>query len=1095
MLIRSFRPFLKFITLLLGCLFAALTQTELRAQTTTGTLSGYVNDQNGAAVQQALVTVTLVQQNVTRSTESNEEGFYNFAALQPGVYTLSVEKSGFQRLTQTELTLTVNQNSRLDVALNIGDIQQEVKVTSEAALVDTRTQTLSGLIDDRRVVDLPINGRNVIGLARLVPGVSNVRAPQQLVDARSGPEMNVNGGRANMNLFTLNGGYFNNPSRNTGLNYPPPDAVQEFRILTHNFSAEYGRNPGSQVLVVTKAGTNDFHGSIWEFLRNDALNARNFFEERRARQKQNQFGFAVGGPIKSDKLFFFGSYQGLRDRPEAATIEAFVPNAAQRGGNFTGITLQNPVDVNGVPFADAANRPCVSNNIVNPNCISPVAVNLLKFVPVTASGTLTALAPSPRNGDMIFARIDWNPSEKHSLYGHYFRDHNNRTSPFAGGGNIAGYIGQDVTQETNMVTVNDTYTFSPNLINQLTGSYLRSTSLQAQNKNIEPTSLGINMPQYVPSGGVSIDVGGLFNLGSDFTNQFLSNSYQFRDTVNWLKGNHNFKFGGEYLHLEFLQAFIGSPTFVFTGSRSGDAVADFLLGAYDNLSLNFGNRLNDLKAEAPSFFFQDEFKVHRRLSLTYGLRYEPYLPWKDKKNRINTVVPGVQSVKVPDAPPGVLFPGDPGVPDSLTHADLNNFAPRLGFAWDVFGDGRTSIRGGYGFFYESINADSLAQENPPFAGFASAFNGRIENPFTSVGQTAPPAETSGDRFGCVKISTYPGYRCDLFPLPVGGVFIDTNLRSPYIQSWNIGVQKQLSSNFVIEAAYVGKIGTKIEALRTYNPARFINSPVTGKAPSPENANERVIYEPGILSPVGFLLGNDYRSWYHSLQTQVTRRFTEGLSVTASYTLSKSIDMSSTDTLGATVANPFNLRDERGRSNWDRRHVLVASWLWSPNWKFDRSWQNTVLNGWTLTGIHSFQSGLPITFIQGDDVALDGTFGDQHAVLTGAPIERQHNGHGDMVAQFFNTSAFVPTNSVPRGVYGNAGRGLISGPANYVTDFSVLKDFAWRERYRIQFRSEFFNVFNQVNFDNPDARVNSGAFGRIRSAQPGRVIQFGLKLLF
>ncbi|MEJ7616592.1 MAG: carboxypeptidase regulatory-like domain-containing protein [Pyrinomonadaceae bacterium] len=637
----------------------------MRAQSTTGTVSGYVTDQNGAAVTEAAVTATLVQQNVIRSVRSSDEGFYDFAALPPGEYTISVEKTGFQRVTQTGLMLSVNQNLRLDLDLKVGDIEQQITVTAETPLVDTRSQTISGLVDDRRVVDLPINGRNVIGLARIIPGVINVRAPQQLEDARSGPAMNVNGGRSNMNLFTLNGGYFNNPSRNTGMNYPPPDAVQEFRILTHNFSAEYGRNPGAQVLVVTKSGTNDLHGSLWEFLRNDALNARSFFDERRPIQKQNQFGFAVGGPVKKDKLFAFGSYQGLRDRPEAGTVQAIVPSAAQRSGDFsglTGVTLQNPVDVNGAPFTDAAGQPCVANNIINSRCISPVAQNLLNFVPVSPAGVLTALAPSPRNGDMLFARLDWNASNKHTLYGHYFRDHNNRTSPFAADGNIAGYIGENFTQETNMLTINDTYTFGPTLINQLTGSYLRSTSSQVQNNDIAPSELGINLPPYVPTGGISFDVGGQFNLGSGFTTQFLSNSYQVRDTLSWLKGKHSFKFGGEWLHLEFLQAFIGSPSVGFTGSRSGDPVADLLLGAYDNLFLNFGNRVNDLTSEAPSVFFQDEFKIHRRLSLTYGLRYEPYLPWKDKQNRINTIVPGAQSTVVPDAPRAFSFRAIPAFP-------------------------------------------------------------------------------------------------------------------------------------------------------------------------------------------------------------------------------------------------------------------------------------------------------------------------------------------------------------------------------------------------------------------------------------------------
>jgi hypothetical protein len=304
---------------------------------------------------------------------------------------------------------------------------------------------------------------------------------------------------------------------------------------------------------------------------------------------------------------------------------------------------------------------------------------------------------------------------------------------------------------------------------------------------------------------------------------------------------------------------------------------------------------------------------------------------------------------------------------------------------------------------------------------------------------------------------------------------------------------------MVEAAYAGKIGIKIEALRTYNPAQFINSPVDGSPPSDQNYNDRVIFEPGILSPNGFLLGNDFRSWYHSFQAQVNKRFSHGLTILGSYTLAKSIDSSSTDNLGATVANPFDLRQERGRSDWDRRHAFVASWLWSPSLKFSNSVANRLLGGWTLTGIHTIQSGLPITFYMGDDVALDGTYGYQLAQLasgvTRSSIELSHSDRASMIQRFFNTDAFVPTNLVPRGVYGNAGRGLISGPAFNSTDFSVIKDFVFREPYKLQFRSEFFNVFNQVNFDNPTTDVPSGAFGRIRGAGDARVIQFALKFLY
>lgn len=1068
------------------------------AQIVTGSISGFVRDPSGAAVPNVAVSAKLTDQQAGRSATTNSDGYYTFLALPPGPYELTFEAQGFQRERRTGLQLTVNQNLRVDASLSVGKLEEQVTVTGTAPLVDTTSPTLSGLIDDRRVVDLPLNGRNVIALARILPGVLNVSAPQQLESARGGPEMNVNGGRPNMNLFTFDGGYFNNPSRNTGMNYPPPDAIQEVRILTHNFAAEYGRNPGSQVNVVSRTGTNEFHGSAWEFLRNDALNARQFFSPRVPALKQNQFGVAAGAPIVRNKLFVFGTWQRLTDHREAETVQALVPSAAQRSGDFTsfGGTLLNPIDtLTGKPFTDAGGAPCVAGNRISASCISPVANNLLSYVPQTPDNTVVSLASSPRNGDTFMLRGDWNQSSNNRVFGHFFYDHNTRSNPFSTG-NLPGYISESFKADTRQVVVNDTYTFRPNLLNEATFSFLSTGSDQLQTKTIDPTALGINMPQYVPTGSVSVNVGDAFTLGSGYTTRFYNHNWQFKDSINWIRGRHNFKFGYELLKLQFRQVFIGSPGFAFTGSRTGDPFADFMLGAFDNLNLDFGVRDTDTSTYAHAVYAQDEIKLTPRLTLTLGVRYEPFLPWVEKNDRIDTVIPGRQSAVVPDAPVGVVFPGD--VPRGLAGNDLNNFAPRIGFAWDIFGDGKTSVRGGYGFFYESVNADSLAQENPPFAGFSSVFSGRIEDPYGSVGRTPPPVTTTG-QFGCTQIPTYPGVNCPLFPLPVGGVFTDPSLRTPYIQSFNVSIQRQITPSLMVETAYAGKIGIKIEALRTYNPAKFINSPVDGSPPSDQNINDRVIFEPGILGPQGYLLGNDFRSWYHSFQAQVTKRFGSGLALLGSYTLSKSIDSSSTDTLGGSVANPFNLRDERGRSDWDRRHAFVASWLWTPPIKFESRIMNTLLGGWTLTGIHTIQSGAPLTFTQGDDVALDGTFGSQHAQLvpgvTVKDIELSHPNRGAMVDQFFNTAAFVPTNDVPRGLYGNAGRGLISGPALNTTDLSVLKNFVIREPFRLQFRAEAFNAFNQVNFTDVSTTVNSAQFGQVRNAQDGRVIQFALKVLW
>jgi hypothetical protein len=921
-------------------------------------------------------------------------------------------------------------------------------------------------------------------------------------NARSGPIMNVNGGRSNMNLFTFNGAYFNNPSRNTGINFPPPDAIDEVRILTHDFSAEYGHNPGSQVMVASKAGANSFHGGAWEFLRNNAFNARNFFAPTVPAVHQHQFGADAGGKIKKDRLFFFGAYQGLINHQQAQSVQAFVPTNAQRGGDFTGLrtTLVNPTDpITGSPLLSPSGAPCVAGNRIAPGCISPAATKLLGFVPSSASGTLVTLAASPVRGDLGMGRIDFNQSDKHRIFGTYYADRNNRTNPLAGSGSVAGYMSESYIESTDSVGLNDVYTFSPTLLNQATFSWSKINSSQVEDRTVNPSDLGINIPQYQQGGSVLVNVSGAFVLGSGISSSFFSQNFQAKDTLSWTHGKHQVKFGYEWLHLQFEQVFLGPPNFTFAGDATGNATADFLLGRFNSGTINFGVRDTDVHTDFHSLFIQDEFKAHPRLTLTMGLRYEPFLPWKEAKNRINTVRPNQQSTLVPDAPVGIVFPGDKGITPGIDTPDMNNFGPRLGFAWDVFGNGRTSIRGGYGIFFESINADSLAQANAPYAGTSSIFSGQLDNPYGSLRLTPPPTQTSA-AFGCAKIAAYPGYTCPLFPLPInGGLFIGPGLRSPYIQSFNFSLQRQLTSSVLVESTYAGKIGVKLEALRTFNPAPFVYSPITGAAPSAQNVNERVLYEPGILGAQNYLLGNDFRSTYHSWQTQVTKRMSHGFTVLSSYTLAKSIDSSSTNNLGGTVSNPFDLSTERGRSSWDRRHAFVASWLWNTPLRFSNKALNSLAGGWTLTGITTLQSGTALTFLMGSDIALDGTGGSQRAQLapgvTKSDISISHPDRNAFISQFFNVNAFVQPRNVPRGVYGNGGRGLISGPATANTDLAALKDFALRETWKLQVRGEFFNALNQVNFGNPNQTVSSAAFGKITSAASGRVIQLALKFIW
>jgi len=809
-------------------------------------------------------------------------------------------------------------------------------------------------------------------------------------------------------------------------------------------------------------------------------------------------------PIRKDSLFIFGTYQGLINHQQAQSVQSLLPSAAQRGGDFTGLrtALVNPTDpLTNRPILDpVTGAPCVAGNKIAAGCISPAAVKLLSnFVPQTASGTLVTLAASPVRADLGMTRIDWNQSSDHRIFGSYFLDRTGHATPLAGSSTLANFMSEHFSESTDVIVVNDVYTLNPKLLNLATFTWNRSNSSQSEDKTVNPVDLGVNLPIYPVSGATTINVNGNFILGSGTPTYFFSTNWQGKDIVSSTRGRHQMKFGYEFLHLQFRQQFLGAPSFAFTGDATGNPIADFLLGRFNSASIGFGVRDTNPSTTFHAVFFQDEFKAAPRMTLTYGLRYEPFLPWKDANGRINTVRPYQQSTVVPDAPPGILYPGDQGVPDGLYPADLRTFGPRLGFAWDVFGNGRTSVRGGYGIFFESINADSLAQQNPPFGGQSNIYGGLLDNPFGSLGLTAPPTKTSPN-FNCVKIVPYPGYSCPLVPLPMNnGLYPGPDVRSPYIQSFNLSIQRQITPSVMLESTYAGKIGIKIEALRTFNPARFVNSPRDGSPPSAQNVNDRVIYEPGILGPASYLLGNDFRSWYHSWQTHIVKRMSRGFTVEAAYTLSKSLDSSSTNNLGGSVSNPFDLHTERGRSSWDRRHALVASWLWNLPVHFSRRMADRLIGGWTLTGITTAQSGLPLTFVQGSDVALDGTGGSQHAQLapgiSTAGIVGSHPDRNAFITQFFNTSAFVQPRLLPRGIYGNSGRGLISGPALANTDMAALKDFTFRESWKLQFRGEFFNALNQVNFSNPNQTVSSSSFGRITGAASGRVIQLALKMLW
>ncbi|HWQ57312.1 MAG TPA: carboxypeptidase regulatory-like domain-containing protein [Bryobacteraceae bacterium] len=1043
----------------------------VEAQVTSASIVGTVTDRTGAAVPNATVVATNIETNFSRNGVSDETGHYTIRFLPTGTYRVEISAPNFKKFVQTGIVLDINRTALVDAALEIGAVTESVSVTADAPLVNTSDAVIGRTVENAEIVNLPLVNRDVYSLLNLTPGVESSESGNAFGYTEQRTMINGSNysGSGSVNYF-LDGGNNTTGLRGTGNAAPNPDAVQEFRVITNSYGAEFGRFAGGVIDVITKSGTNAFHGSLFEFLRNDALDASTWGALSKPPLRRNQFGGTLGGPIRKDRTFFFGSYSGLRQRQQQFKNAAIVPTAAERLGDFSA-SARKPTDpVTRQPFP---------NNVIPAERIDPTAKNILdRYIPqANLPGNFYAVTQGePYDNNEYQAKVDHSLGSAHLLTGSYFMNRGESLESLAG--NLIWSQRQFKWQQQNF-NASDTWTISPTMINQLRLTYVRNFGGRL---NLPQISLGELGSRYQIQGTPSlpqIQVSGFFNLNQGIAGPTAgSNYYGIREVLNITRGRHSLKVGGDgslekFIHDTTLNNY---GTFSFDGSISGSGLTDFLLGLprtmnqdapvtkIDN-TWNFG------------FFVQDDIRVNSRLTLNLGLRYDLQLPVTDPQDRKLTFVEGVQSQVVPTAPRGLLFPGDPGIGRGIIGTDKNNFAPRVGFALDPFGDQRTSIRGAFGVFYGGVSGNewNSTADNQPFT---------IRQRFNSVKSLTDPY---GNLPGGVAPFPYSFTRENprfIFPASIAGPSLD--FRWPYTYQMNFSVQRQLWSDLSVEAAYVGALSHKLPFTRD------LNYPIYGPGATAGNVDARRPIQPGTLAVISEL-NSIMNGAYHGLQITVDKRMSRNFLVKGYYTFSKSIEGArmQNDTAAGGAQNFTNLAAERGRTDNDRRHNIVMSSVWQIDYFRAVPVARYILNDWTLSGILTLRSGAPFTVTSGTDRNLDGNNNDRGNVV-GNPRLDPSRPRSETTARWFDPLAFTPA---PLGSDGNSGRNILDGPGRRNVDLAIFRDFRLREAMRLQFRGEWTNAFNMVSLEAPNSNLNSSAVGTIRTARPMRQAQLGLRLTF
>jgi len=1173
-----------------------------------GSIAGRITDPEGASVANAKVTALQVGTGFSRSALSDTEGLFVIPSLQPATYDLSVEANGFSTARESGIVLLADQTLTVNVGLKLGMTTEVVTVSSNTLQVDVATSTIKQVIEQQRISELPLNGRNAAQLTLLVAGAVNSPnggADQGATKTFPGAvTFSANGTRQNSISYQLDGGNYVDEYTNVNQPFPFPDALQEFSVQTSNYSAEYGSNAGGVVNVITKSGTNNFHGDAFEFVRNPVFNAQNYFATPTTpdRVKRNQFGGTLGGPIVHDKTFFFGGYQrtafrnlvlGSQKVVGQTDISRFLtPKSAACptcGAPTTAAT--GPAGV-----IDPAVATLLGIDPTTGAALASPKFSLAGSIPAGSNPTVPFSKPDTENFDSAIGRVDHSFSQNDKLSGRYEFDRFTK-APVFNPLQLISYTDATFAITAQNFLAHETHVFSPRLINDFRFSYSREVSHRGPGSSAASvTAFGVTIPfQPTPNAIQGVGVQGGFSFGDNPAAFFTRNNYTWANDVSWEKGKHDFHFGGSIerslvdLDNQFNQpgifGFGTQDNYLFGGSTFATYqlfLAGILsdgAGVGNGFALQQGaGEFKNNRANFIGVYVQDNYRVSRRLTLNLGLRYEPAFPWSDTGDRwaqvnLAAMAAGTVSRVYPNAPPGVFFSGqngiasDPGMPKNALNTSWTGFAPRLGFAYDVLGDGKTSLRGGAGIFYDTRVMGMLSNRFVDEWPFSPQFI------LSTAGSSAPTAASSPGSFSdplCQLASTQTALNCSgaqaanypkfpsPFPAPTNFAYIPPfneiavsydpsgNYKVPTVYEWNLTVERQLPSNILFRAGYVGSRSLHLLETQYYNPATPAGiAGCPNSTSSPGKAGTGLANCTVFLGSGGKFKTNTFSSTvqaditdinasYHSLQTSVEKRMSHGLTVLANYTYSKSLDdlpfgegVSGFDTGYSTL--PFNApgrhQMDYGPSGFDHTHVFTGSYVWhSPRVKSSSTLLRYLLGDYEIGGIVSAASGRPITVLQGTEISGTGIGQDRGTFISGVSPYSANSCAGVTATcvSWLNAAAFQPTkvttactppatscnNPAIFGTFGNVGKNVLRLPKTSNWDVQLSKYFNFTEHWKLQLRGEYFNVLNHPNFapesangtdqiSSFDKLNNNGAFGTFRAGQGAdpRIAQLAAKIFF